>query len=641
MTRISRYSATAIALLSLALLGLGAGAAGAADPLPSPSPGSSSTAGSAVIHYDGTGTVTNTSGGSANTYPVTWTVDCTSTPCTITGLLVDTGTGERFPLTGGILQPFVGGSGTYSYPQSGDRCAGNFLGAYTITIVAAGNRMTSSFDLPGGGADFSCPNGSTVQYDPAHVEIVTTVTSGDTCHIFGTCPTRTAVAVPVSAGRGGPVVGGSTTARVDITGTTFSSPSTLSTLPTVATALTLGNVVWAAALTMVLVILVALPAHLINVSIEQGSEKVLQWWRRRRPAKTVAAPAVTASKAGRFAGWPVAAAGLLAASVISSFVSPAIGFNASSLRVFLSILVSFLLDAAVGWFLIIWLIRRSAPTVTTAFRFIPATLVIVVLAVLFTRVTGFQPGIVFGLVAGLVFGAALATADRARVALVPLGYSFAVAILAWIGYSIIQASISIHPGALVLFAQETLSAIAIAGIAALPIALLPLRGLAGHAVFQWKRTVWGLAYAIGLFGFFFVLMPKPFSWQGISLSLWVWITLFAAYSLLGLGLWLAVSKPWKHETTPKSNDEIIENGITAGGATAGAATENATTTANEESPLDGVPTAAKPTPAKPKTPKTPKPKVDRPSNHPPTIDQPGVPELKAKPKAKPKIEPAG
>jgi len=594
MTRISRSAATATALLFLALLGFGAGAAAADDPTPSTSQGSSSTIGAAIIQYEGTGTVTDTSSGSVNNYPVTWTVNCASSRCTIMGSLTDTSTGQSFPLTGGIPQQFVGGSGTYSYPQSGDLCAGNFLVAYTITIVAVGNRMTSSFDLPGAGAEITCSDGSTAQYYPTHVEIVTTVTSGDTCYIFGTCPT--VAPVPISAGGGGPVVGGPTRARVDISGTTFSSPSTLSTLPTLASALTAGNVVWAAAVTTVLVILVALPAHLINVSIEQGSEKALEWWRRRRPTKTVVAPAETASKSGRFAGWPVAAAGLLAASVISSFVSPAIGVNASSLRVFLSILVSFVLDAAVGWFLIIWLIRRSAPTVTAAFRFIPATLVIVVLAVIFTRVTGFQPGIVFGLVAGVVFGAALATADRARVALVPLGYSFVVAMLAWIGYSIIQTSLSTTPSALLLFAQETLSAIAIAGIAALPIALLPLRGLAGHAVFQWKRSVWGLTYAIGLFGFFFVLMPKPFSWKGISLSLWIWITLFAVYILLGLILWVAVTKPWKHNTTHKPNDEIVQDRVITSEAAGGRTkrTGEEVTTVSEVVSPNAVATLAKP-----------------------------------------------
>jgi hypothetical protein len=273
-----------------------------------------------------------------------------------------------------------------------------------------------------------------------------------------------------------------------------------------------------------------------------------------------AAPDASASRPVRFAGWPLAAGGLVIASFISSFVSPSFGFNGSSLRVFLSILASFLLDAAVGWFIVIWLVRRTAPNVTAAFRFVPATLVIVVVAVLFSRLTGFQPGIVFGLVAGVIFGSALAVADKAKVALVPLAYSFTAALVGWVGYSIMTAVVGQHPGALVLFVQETLSAVTIAGIAALPIALVPLRGLAGYDIFRWNRWAWGAAYAAGVFGFFFVLMPRPFSWASVGLSIWVWGALFLLYALIGVGLWLLVLKPWKKPATADAVEETAPIG---------------------------------------------------------------------------------
>jgi hypothetical protein len=531
--RLVRHSAV-IALLAAASLASGAGAASAADPTPVP--------GSAVIHYDGTGTVSDVSGSAPLTYPVTWTVDCTGDPCTITGVLVDTSSGVTFPLTGGILQPFVGGTGTYSYAGSGDKCAGTWVGAYTLTIVATRHGITTAFDIPGGG-QVDCAGGTSVQYDASHVDITTTVISGDTCYIFATCPTPSPTPVAIA------LVGGGSAAAAAATGTAASSPSTLSTLPTLASALSVANAAWAAVATTVLVVLIALPSHLINLAAEHESDR-FSAWRRRMLAARKPREVVADSPAGRlpFAGWPLAAGGLLIASLISSFVNPGFGFNASSVRVFLSILASFLLDAAVGWFIVIWLVRRTTPNVTAAFRFVPATLVIVVAAVLFSRLTGFQPGIVFGLVAGVIFGSALAVADKAKVALVPLGYSFAAALVGWVGYSIMAAVVGQHPGILVLFVQETLAAVTIAGIAALPIALVPLRGLAGYDIFHWNRWVWGAAYAVGVFGFFFVLMPKPFSWGSVGLSIWVWGALFLLYALIGVGLWLLVLKPWRPAT---------------------------------------------------------------------------------------------
>ena len=86
---------------------------------------------------------------------------------------------------------------------------------------------------------------------------------------------------------------------------------------------------------------------------------------------------------------------------------------------------------------------------------------------------------------------------------------------------------------------------AVGGIAALPIALVPLRGLTGHDVFRWNRLAWGAAYAVGLIGFFVVLMPMPFSWAGVHINLWVWVGVYVGYALLAVVAWLVISRPWK------------------------------------------------------------------------------------------------
>lgn len=528
-------------LVALSAMGGVAGSASAATPTPGPS--------AAVIQYSGTGTVTDVADGQSLTYPITWTVDCTGTPCTITGVLTVTESNHTFPLTGGIHQPFIGDRGVYSYPDTADKCADSYVGPYTITITAAGNTMIASFDT-GVTGDVSCPNGTTISFGAAHVDMTATVISGDTCHIFATC--QNATPTPLALTASAPI----TPHDIYTGGTAADAPSTLSTLPTVASALTPQNAVWAVAMTTVLVILIALPSHLINVALDHGMNRLSAWWRRVRPTRTVAAPKpAVATGPISWAGWPLAAGGVLIASVISSFVNPAFGFNGSSVRVFLSILVSFLLDAVAGWFVVIWLVRRSAPTTTAGFRFVPATLLIVAAAVLFSRLTGFQPGIVFGLVAGVVFGAALATAEKAKIAIVPLAYSFGVAVVGWVGYSIIVAVAGAHPGGITLFAKETLSAVAIAGIAALPITLIPLKGLAGYEVFSWNRLIWGASYAVGLFGFFLVLMPLPFSWQSVSLSIWVWVGIYLAYALFAVLAWLLIVRPWRHEAATEAESE--------------------------------------------------------------------------------------
>lgn len=247
----------------------------------------------------------------------------------------------------------------------------------------------------------------------------------------------------------------------------------------------------------------------------------------------------------RLSGLPLAALGVVAASILATFADPAFAFDIVGLRVFSSILISFAIEVVLGWFAVVFIVRRTHPNVAAKFEFAPLTLLIVLLAVVLTRITQFEPAIVVGLVAGVAFGGLLATAERARVALIGLGWSFGIGILAWMGYSAIAAATGSNPQGGLLFLSETLSAAAIAGISALPIALLPVRGLAGHIVWSWNRLAWGIAYAVGLIAFFLVLLPMPFSWAQVGLGIWTWVGLYLAYALGGLGIWLIVTRPWK------------------------------------------------------------------------------------------------
>ena len=81
-------------------------------------------------------------------------------------------------------------------------------------------------------------------------------------------------------------------------------------------------------------------------------------------------------------------------------------------------------------------------------------------------------------------------------------------------------------------------------MAVLPVALFPLRGMTGHDIFLWNRAVWAIAYAIGLIGFFFVLMPMPFAWQGVPLELGVWVGLYLLYAVGAVAIWAVVTRPW-------------------------------------------------------------------------------------------------
>ena len=508
MRRLTVTRIAALVALTAGLLGAGA-AAHATEPIPP------------FVEYTGTGTTQGFNGGATGPFPATIRIECPGGACFIASAHLVSPQYD-WDLTQGRTLELVNGHGEWEMEEWGDICGAVFWavgGPMVVDATATGITITRNGR---GTANDPCLGEAAGIVEISFTGLITgTVSGGNPCVLDASCPTQPSP--PANPGQ-----------------LTADDPGTLSTLPTVADSARPANILWAIGLTIVLVLLVAFPAHLLNTAAEHGTDRFSAWWARVRPKKLELPAAIE-----RLNGWPLAIAGVVVASVISAFVDPRFGQDpGGSFRILGSILLAFILDVAVGWVLLLLFLRRTMPDSKARLRFAPASLLLVLAAVVFSRITGFQPGIVFGLVAGVVIGAALATAAKARVALIGLGYSFAAGIVAWIAYTIATAVAGPDPSAFALFVQETLSAIAIGGMAVLPVALFPLRGMTGFDVFSWNRFVWAGAYAVGLVGFFFVLMPMPFAWQGVPLELGVWIGLYVLYAVIAVAVWAAVTRPW-------------------------------------------------------------------------------------------------
>ncbi|HEY5230649.1 MAG TPA: hypothetical protein VIJ11_07140 [Galbitalea sp.] len=311
------------------------------------------------------------------------------------------------------------------------------------------------------------------------------------------------------------------------------APSFLRAIPTVQTlGLTPVRALTTAALTVILLVLIGFPGQLIGSTLRENYDRLFGW------AAPLAARLKRASASvNRLPRWAVTAIGITLASVISGFIDPQFGFNPGSVRVLLEVAVALALQSVLGGWIVGRVVRHRSPELAPVVEFKLLSLVIVVIAVVVSRLTGFEPGIVFGLVVGLNFGAVLTATNKARVALVGSAYALALGILGWIGYSIAVIAFGAHPGVGGSFAIETLSGLAVAGIATLPISLLPVQFLEGGDLFSWRRWVWALCYAVGLFAFLVILLPLPFSWGSVHTPLVVWAALYVAYCLVAVGLW--------------------------------------------------------------------------------------------------------
>ena len=308
--------------------------------------------------------------------------------------------------------------------------------------------------------------------------------------------------------------------------------------------LTPAHVTITAGAALVLTLLLGFPTTLLNSALESSYEE------RSRRLKPLTDPLVRLGRRIRDR-WnratvnipkPVTIVGwFLLAAIISGFADPSFGFNPESLRLLVSLFVAFGLLNVFGAYVTWWFTRTDEHTPRPTIPSRPSNLIILALTVLVARLIHLQPTLVFGTVLGVDMGAQLVLSKKARVILVGVAYSAGIGILAWLIYSLIPGG---WTGFAAVAVRELFSQLAIAGIATLPITLLPFRALQGETLWKWQRIYWGLFYAGGMLLFLLILLPMPFSWGGVSEPLVAWILIFVIYSAVAVLGWLAVRYAW-------------------------------------------------------------------------------------------------
>lgn len=292
---------------------------------------------------------------------------------------------------------------------------------------------------------------------------------------------------------------------------------------------------------VMLTLVIGYPSTLLNTVIGPSYDRVLDWMRRRRE-RAKAAPGATTEPPvkprPRLFGW-LFLPGLMVAAVISGFVDPSFGFNALSARVLVTAFLSLLVFNVAAWTLVRMIVHLRHPEEVAVIRFRWGSLALVALTVLVARLLDFYPGVIFGLVAGLVFSATLAKSRSALVVVLGSGFGLAVSLVSWVGFSVLAPLAAGAPGNLLLVtAAEFFSAVTIEGIASLPLALLPLVALDGHKLFAHRRWLWAVCYAVGLLAFMLVLLTIPDAWGEIPGDFVRWVVLFAVFAVFAVAVWV-------------------------------------------------------------------------------------------------------
>ncbi len=337
------------------------------------------------------------------------------------------------------------------------------------------------------------------------------------------------------------------TERLDATG--IADPSALSTLRTIFQSAP-DPTQWAVigGGSVVLMLLVGWPSALLNSVVGSRYQAMTMWVRskfgrkRREPTEAEAAEGEgNEHPGGRPKGsglpgwlmWP----GFALAALIGALVDPNVGFNWMSLRLVITLFLSFVLFNLAAWQVVRVVARRIQPDSQPYLRFRWGSLAIVAIAVVVARLLELQPGVIFGLVAGIAYAVTLQASRSAIITLVGSAFGLVLAGVGWLGYSLLAPVSAGTENVALLFFVEFLAGVTVKGVATLPLSLLPIGTLDGVKIVKWNRWVWAVAYAVGLAAFMLVLLTVPKSWAEVPGDFLRWSLLFGGYAVVALLVW--------------------------------------------------------------------------------------------------------
>ena len=283
-----------------------------------------------------------------------------------------------------------------------------------------------------------------------------------------------------------------------------------------------------ALLALLIVFLMPFPAQLFNSTLEAHYDEVRGWFGLRQ----------LSAAAGRLAGFWGTPVGLLAFILISAalygLLDPSFGLDAGSMAEAAGMGIGIVVTALVFALPALVLHRRARQA--WQLRALPGTLVVGAVCVLASRLTGFHPGYLYGLVLGIVFAGDLSEADEGRQTAISALVMLLAAGLSWLGLSFIGDA-SLGLAGVVL--ETLLAAIMVAGLEGVVFGLLPLRFLPGEPLYAWNRIAWGVLLGIGAFAFFHVLINPTSGYLSDSsrTPLFTILGLFLAFGLVSVVFW--------------------------------------------------------------------------------------------------------
>ena len=173
-------------------------------------------------------------------------------------------------------------------------------------------------------------------------------------------------------------------------------------------------------------------------------------------------------------------------------------------------------------------------------RVFPGTLAIAVACVAVSRLVGFEPGYLYGLVAGAAFRGSVDDRTQGKAVAIASISLLTVSLGAWVGWQFIEPAAAQSGAPIGLLVLEALLvATFVAGLEALLFGLLPMTFLDGQKLRSWNRLVWAVLFGLTTFLFVHLVLNPETSYVGFSRDTptLVVIALFLGFGLFSVGFW--------------------------------------------------------------------------------------------------------
>jgi len=299
----------------------------------------------------------------------------------------------------------------------------------------------------------------------------------------------------------------------------------------------------AAVATLVFVLVMPFPAELFNKTLEAHEEEIRGALGRLplvgrafgRGAESDAA--ATAGRGSDTRALVTAVVVVLVSGLLYAVLDPEFGAGIESALTYLGIVAALL---AVTW--VANLPRRAMQRRENGdaghLHAVAWTLGIAAACVLISRATGFLPGYVYGVLLGYEFAKPFDGTREARAVGAGAVWMLALSVVAWLSLGAVRTP-GIEPGPATAILENVFGAFVVAGIEGIVFGLIPLRFLDGEALFRWERPRWFVLYALGVFGFFWIILNPANGFVATSAGpeLVTAIALFAGFGLASVAFW--------------------------------------------------------------------------------------------------------